>query len=276
MSTPDLRIAHALLLADVRGVRVAAQSGEFDTSEAERIAVLFGARPAGAACPLAHFARPFGRKHVAVVQVADRPDGALAFRFLVLGRELYSHLGDPFAVADRYPPDWSAKGTLPTLAWPHETLPKRTVEQVQQVLKTGDSALLLGSAQLLVDGGRVLLERAAPDETFLRGLWQLLPDRTRAEVWPASFAFSDELGFDAVVMPSLRPDPTGVRRTEDGIRDYPQNSYELSLQVAAEDGDQRALDALFARRTSNDTIRLGLGIIAGALILAALVKFVLP
>lgn len=71
--------------------------------------------------------------------VADRPDGSLGFHFLVLNRTLYDHLGDPFAIADRYPPDWSAKGTLPGLQWPEEVLPIRRVEQLQELLKTGDA-----------------------------------------------------------------------------------------------------------------------------------------
>jgi len=276
MPTSDLHISQGLLLSDPRGVRVVAQTEGFDNAEAERIAVLFGARPAGVACPLAHFACPFGRAHVAVVQVADRPDGSLAFRFLVLNAELYSFLGDPFAIADRYPPDWNARGALPSLEWPPEPLPPRTVEQVQEVLKTGDSPLLLGSTQVLVDGGRVVVQRAAPDEAFLRGLWQLLPHRSRAELWPASFTFSAELGFHAAAVPVLPPDPSRLRHTEDGLRDYPQGRYELHLQIAAEDGDQRELDRLFARRTSSDTVRLGLAIIAVAFLIAAFVKFVIP
>jgi hypothetical protein len=277
--TPDLRIAQALLLADVRGVRVVAQSEGFDAPEGERIATLFGPRPAGVACPLAHFAVPFGRAGVAVAQVADRPDGSLAFRFLVLARDLYRHLGDPFAVADRFPPDWAATGTLPVLAWPPQPLPRRTVELTQGILKEADAGkwmdLLLGGTQALVDGGRVLVKRSGPDEALLRGLWQLLPDRTRRDLWPASFAFSDELGFHAAAMPELPPDPRGLRHTEDGLRDYPQGNYELDLQIAAEAGDQRELDRLFARRTSAETLRLGLTIVIGALVIAALLKFVL-
>ncbi|HUR55700.1 MAG TPA: hypothetical protein VMZ71_16300, partial [Gemmataceae bacterium] len=105
--TPDLTMQQAVLVADARGVKVQARSDDFDVPEGERIVVLFGQRPAGVTCPLAHFVTPFGKKHVAVVTVADRPGPGdpLAFRFLVLSRELYAHLGDPFAVADRHPPD---------------------------------------------------------------------------------------------------------------------------------------------------------------------------
>lgn len=272
--TPDLRIQQAIATTDARGVRVTAHTDDFDVPEAERIAVLFGARPAGVACPLAHFACPFGRSGVAVVRVEDRPGGALGFRFLVLARELYVHLGDPFAIADRYPPDWSATGTLPDLAWPMEVLPERTLERLDAILKAGDVALLLGSTQALVDGNRVLLRRDAPAEQFIRDLWQLLPDRTRCDLWPATFAFSDELGFHAAVGPTLPTPRHGVQvLTEDAIRDYPQSSYELSLQLAIESGDRAGLKRLLARRTADDTIRLGLYILGFALVAAVVLKF---
>ena len=273
--TPDLRIQQAVATTDARGVRVVAQTDGFDTPEAERIAVLLGARPNGVACPLAHFACPFGRKHVAVVRVEDRPGGALGFRFLVLARELYLHLGDPFAIADRYPPDWSATGTLSQLAWPMEVLPERTLERLDAILKAGDVSLLLGSAQALVDGNRVLLKRDEPAERFVRDLWQLLPDRTRCDLWPATFAFSDELGFHAAVGPTLPTPRHGVQvLPENAIRDYPQSSYELGLQLAIESGDRAGLKRLLARRTADDTIRLGLYILGFALVAAVVLKFV--
>jgi hypothetical protein len=272
--TPDLRIQHAIVLAESRGVRVVAQTDGFDTPEAERIAVLFGARPAGVACPLGHFACPFGRKHVAVVRVEDRPSGALGFRFLVLARELYQHLGDPFAISDRYTPDWHATGPLADLAWPMEVLPERTLEQLDAILKHGDVSLLLGSTQALVDGNRVLLKRTEPAETFVRELWQLLPDRTRCELWPATFAFSDELGFHAAVGPTLPTPRHGVQvLAEEAIRDYPQSRYELHLQIAIESGDRVALKRLLARRTADDAIRTGLYILGFALVVAAVLKF---
>lgn len=270
MTLPNLRIQQAILHADIRGVRVVARSDEFDTPEAERIAVLFGRRPAGVACPLAHFACPFGKSHVAIVRAEDRsgPGEVLACRFLVLSRELYHHLGDPFAVSDRYPPDWSAAGMLPLLSWPAEPLPERTIEDLDLVLKHGDTGLLLGAAQALVDGSRVMVRRDAPDESLVRGLWKLLPDRTRIHLWPATFAFSDELGFHfaAVAAPVCPPSPALL--TEDAARDYPPSRYELHLQIAVETGDRAGLRRLLARRTADDTIRLALYLIVFALITA--------
>ena len=179
--TPDLRIQQAIVVRGARGARVVARSDGFDEPEAERIGVLLGDRPDGVACPVAHFACPFGRAHVAVVRVEDR-GGALAFRFLVLARDLYRHLGDPFAVADRYAPNFDATGPLPDLAWPMEVLPPRTVEQLDAVLRDGDGPLLLGGAQALIDGNRVVLKRYEPAERVLRDLWQLLPYRSRCEI----------------------------------------------------------------------------------------------
>ncbi|MCI0703433.1 MAG: hypothetical protein L0241_20330 [Planctomycetia bacterium] len=272
--TPELRIQQAVVFGDGRSVRVVAQTDEFDEPDAERIAVLFGSRPAGVLCPLAHFACPFGKQHVAVVRVEDQGNELLGFRFLVLSRELYQHLGDPFAIADRFPVNWSLSGRLPDLAWPMEKLPERTLEQLDAILKRGDGPLLLGSTQALVDGNRVLLKRSEPAEQFIRELWQLLPDRTRCDLWPATFAFSDELGFHAAVGPTLPTPRYGLQvLTEDAIRDYPQSSYELNLQIAVESGNRAALRKLLARRTADDTIRLGLYILAFALAVAAVLKF---
>ena len=273
--TPELRIQQAVALADARGVKLVAKSAEFDTAEGERIAVLFGPRPTGVACPLAHFACPFGPLHVAVVRVEDRPGDYLGFRFLVLHRDLYRHLGDPFAISDRYPVNWLASGTLAELEWPHEVLPERTVEQLDAVLRHGDGPLLLGGTQAVVDGNRVLLKRDSPDEALARGLWQLLPDRTRIDRWPASFAFSDELGFHLAALPALPTAPRGPQPlTEEAVKDYPPSSYELNLQIAIESRDRAALRRLLARRTADDTIRLALYMIAFAVVAAILFRFV--
>jgi hypothetical protein len=282
----DLAIAQALVVAEAAGPRVVARSENFPFAweDAALTAVVrFGRRPAGVACPAALFAVPVGRSHVAVVQVADlvptaldsvsRPsEVALGFRFLILGRALYEALGDPFAVADRFPPNWFAAGTLPDLEWPPEPLPRRTVEEVQAVLKGGESALLLGGAQALLDGGRLMLVSPTPANELLRGLWQLLPERSRFDVWPATFAFSNELGFQAVALPAAPvPWPAGSLTAEQA-RDYPEGRYELALQIAAEAGNQAELDRLFTRRSSRDTLRLALYLVAGAMALAIVSK----
>ena len=273
---PDLRLQQALALADSRGAKVTFHSPDFDTAEAERIVVLFGSRPAGVPCPLAHFACPFGPKHVAVVRVEDRHGGYLGFRFLVLHRELYRHLGDPFAISDRYPVNWFVSGSLPELVWPQEPLPERTVEQLDAVLRDGEGPLLLGGVQAVVDGNRVLVRRDAPDEKLLRGVWQLLPDGTRADRWPASFAFSDELGFHFAALPALpsvKHEPRPL--TEEAAKDYPPSSYELNLQIAIESRDRAALRRLLARRTPDETIRLGLYMLAFALLMVLVFRFLL-
>ena len=58
------------------------------------------------------------------------------------------------------------------------------------------------------------------------------------------------------------------------LRDYPPSSYELSLQIAVEAGDRAAVRRLLARRTADETIRLGLYILAFALIVAVVFRFV--
>ena len=40
---------------------------------------------------------------------------AFTHRFAITKRRLYEAIGDPFLIADRFPPDWSARGPLPPL-----------------------------------------------------------------------------------------------------------------------------------------------------------------
>jgi hypothetical protein len=290
--------------ADGTGRRVAQSAGFLDDwqAEAERLAAGFGERPEGVTCPGAVFARPFGPQHVAVVQVADQGGatgraGILGFHFLIIPRAAYTRLwGDPFALADRVPPAWHSRGLLPALSWPAEPLPPRTVAEVQRVLQrtkaaalvedeeipadwdradVGDPALsegpvLLGGVQVLVDGGRLVFERPAPDTGLVRGLWTLLPTGTRCQLWPASFAFGNALGFDAVIVPPAVARTLDLEgcTTEEQACDYPQGSYELNLQIAAEAGDQAGLDALLSRRSWAETWRLGIVLLAAFSILA--------
>src|SRR5262245_4443714 len=227
------------------GYRFLARSSGFRDEwlpPAERLCIGFGDRPAGVACPSCVLAKPLDIGHVAIIQVADqgqddagRP-GALGFRLMVIPRRSYADLGgDPFEIADRFPPPWHNRGDLPVLSWPWAMPPRRTVEQVQSVLKrTADSPSLLGGAQALVDGGRLVFDRPAPDTELLRGLWMLLPTKARSQLWPASFAFGNELAFDALIVPPCRREALAGYLTEDQAAEYPEGSYELAVQTAAE------------------------------------------
>jgi hypothetical protein len=251
---------------------------------AERLCSGFGERPSGLVCPTCLFAQPFGQRHVAVVQVADqgvdhagRP-GALAFRFLILARADYLDLGgDPFAIADQFPAPWTVRGELPTLCWPAELPAPRTLEQVQKILQHAeDGPNLLGGAQILVDGGRLVFARPAPDTELMRGLWTLLPTSARCELWPASFAFGNALHFDALVVPHAEGEPYAEYLRGEQAGDYPEGRYELNLQIAAETGDQGELDALFSRRSRRETWRLGLLLLGICLVLAVIGNLLMP
>jgi hypothetical protein len=268
---------------DAGGYRFLARSSGFLDdwlSEAQRLCTGFGDRPAGVTCPLAVFARPFGSRHVAVVQAADqgrddagRP-GALAFRLLVLPSALYADLGgDPFLAAAAFPPAWEARGELPALSWSAGPPPKRTVADLRRVLDVAPerTALLLGGAQVLVDGGRLVFERPAPDPQLLADLWMLLPTSTRTTLWPATFAFGNAHGFHVLAVPQARGADYEHYVPEAQAGDYPEGRYELALQTAVESGDQAEVDALFARRSRKQTLRLAVVLLLVFLIVPPLV-----
>jgi hypothetical protein len=268
-------------------------------NEAAGLAVGFGDRPPGVKCPAAVFAHPLGIDQVIVVQVADREweqaRPAVFFHFSALPQAAYERLfGDPFALARLLPPEWDrpelAAQTLPARTLPAEPLPARTVRDIQRVLKrikagalpedknaeseperdahNSESPALLGGAQVLVDGGRVVFERPAADSGLVPDLWTLLPGSTRCKLWPASFAFGNALKFDALVVArTLDDDYEGYTREEQAAV-YPEGRYEYHLQVAAEHDDQAALDALLSRRSWAETWRLGLIILVLVMVLA--------
>jgi hypothetical protein len=253
--------------------------------EAEHLCTGFGERPAGVNCPAAVFARPLGKKHVAVVQAADRGTddagrpGALGFHLVVLPSDVYAFLGgDPFALADAYPPPWDARGELPALACPAEAPPPRTVAQIQALFERHKliQPTLLGGVQALVDGGHVVFERSEPDPEIIRALWTLLPTGARSGLWPASFAFGNRLGFDALVVPKVAGVEFAGYLREEQAGDYPEGRYEHGLQVAAESGDQAGLDAVFTRRGPRDVRRLAILLVAVVLVLTVAVKFLSP
>lgn len=289
-----------LARADIGLPHVLANSPGFDEAwvrYAQQIALDFGDRPNGVACPSALFALAFAGDRVAMIRVADLPANRLGFHFVVVSRQDYARfLGNPFEVMAKIPTDWEAKG-LSTLRWPAVPLPPRSVDRVRDVLQklkanalpedvdpeeiekmertpeNSESPALLGGVQVLVDGGKLAFRRNAPDPGLLEGLWMLLPQTDRAELWPATFAFGNRLGFDALATPNIDgPDFAGYTSEEQAL-DYPEGYYELHLQIAAETNDQNALDRMLYRRTSKETWRLGLAILVIAAVFVLMGRF---
>jgi len=202
------------------------------------------------------FARPLGKMHVIIGRGRH---GRL--HLLIMGRELYNLLHDPFAIADRYPVNYDARGSLPDLDWPPEPLPPRTVGALNVMTREGDGPFLFGAAQTLVDGSKVILVRPVPEPRMVRETWALLPDSVRRILNPATFAPDNDLEFDFAVLPVPPAASAPGVLSEDQVREYPECRYERELQLAIETGDQRLLEQKLARKTTSDMIRLALIII---------------
>jgi hypothetical protein len=271
---------------DAVGCRLLARSPGFRDdwlAAAERLCSDFGEPPVGVACRDALFAQPFGPRHVAVVRVigggndAAGRQGAPAFRLLVVPRTLYADLGgDPFLIADAYPCPANEGAELPTLGWAAGPPQRRTVEALQKVLDVPHSAVLLGGAQALLDGGRLVFERREPAGDLLRSLWALLPTNSRCDLWPATLACADAARFHAVAVPRADDRALAAYIDEERAGDYPEGRYELALQTAVENHDQERLDALFARRSRAQILRLGFALLAVFVLGPAAVALVVP
>lgn len=272
---PDAVIEQALMETTRMGWTITARSPGWDdewTAEVERICAGFGQPPALQHLSPCTWAQPLGRDRVIVAQAAcEGAPPSLRFRVMVLDKALYARFGEPFALSEQYPPPWGARIVLPTLAGIDEP-PERNVERMQRILQQDDAPTLLGGVQALLDGGRIVFERPFPAPDLVRRLWALLPNTSRAELWPASYAFAGNPVLHAVVVPRYDPTDWPGFLTEDQAGDYPQGRYELNLQIAVENGDQRSLDRLFARRTSGQMLRLAIVMVIVATAVAIAVK----
>jgi hypothetical protein len=108
-----------------------------------------------------------------------------------------------------------------------------------------------------------VFERPAPAPQLVRDLWALLPYASRAELWPTTFAYANDLGFDVLVMPKEAGPAPDRHLTEEQAVDYPEGRYEFGVQYAIEHADQRELDRLLTRPTSTQRLYLALFILIG-------------
>lgn len=234
---------------------------------AEQLCTHYGERPAGITFTGALFALPLVSGRIAIVEVRDqgtddqgRP-GALEFRILAVPVSLYRDLGgDPFWIAAQWPPDWAARGALPSLQI-QSTPPERTTATLRPVLQRADSPVLLGATQGLLDGSRLQLIRTAPAPDLVRGLWQLLPTRSRESMWPCTYSFRARPEFHVQVVPPTQP-MLPYMLTEEQAADYPEGRYELSLQTAVENQDEAELYRLLQRSSRQQMLWLALALLA--------------
>jgi hypothetical protein len=146
---------------------------------------------------------------------------------------------------------------------------------LQKILNVPYSATLLGGAQILLDGGRLVFERTSPDSSILRSLWALLPTQERAKLWPASFTFSNIHQFDAVVTHRATDTEYEHYITEEKAGDYPEGRYECNLQSAIETGDQGEIDALLNYSRSR-MLRLIVVLLLMVILLSGAMSVLLP
>jgi hypothetical protein len=240
----------------------------------------FSADPPSIPVPAVLFVQRLGRTHFMIVRSKAETSTAAGpgrFHVLVVHKKDYAGLQcDLFALADRFAPNWSAVNDLPELEWQGPPLPRRTIVDVQQVLKRDNGPELLGGCQALLDGSRLLFTRPEPDATVVRDLWTLLPFGNRLELTMATFAWNNKLRFDIVVAPLDHCGSFAGYMKEEQAGGYPEGRFELSLQTAAEAEDQDSLDVLWARRSRREVWQLGFLLMAVLGILALAIRFMAP
>ena len=239
----------------------------------------FSADCPGTTIPAVLFVQQLDRNHFIVFRTkaeAGARFGPGRFHSLIANRRDYAACRfDPFGLAEKFDCDWSAK-ELSDLEWQGPLPPRRTIADVQHVLKRANGPELLGGCQALLDGSRLLFLRSEPDSQLVRDMWALLPYGNRQELMPATFAWNNNLNFNIVVAGGNLTERFPGYITEEQAGGYPEGRFELSLQTAAESEDQESLDILWGRRSRRDVWRLGILLLAVLGILALAVQILAP
>ncbi|MFO0936052.1 MAG: hypothetical protein U0798_05980 [Gemmataceae bacterium] len=277
MNTPtsSITLPQLSLIRDSSGPRVLGRSPEipFEVEEqALSIVLRFGARGSASTIPAGTFllkSRTGDRLFLGSFAESPGLESTLLFRLTYFAHK-FRPLVDPFRFAERFPAN-GAKGELPLIDWEPVPEPHRPVEAIRELLKTGDSPLLLGVTQALLDGCKIAISTKEASPEFVQQVWQLMPEMARWETTFTTFAASVELNVDLAVVAEGVPIPPGFLTAEQA-RDYPEGRYELSLQLAAEEGNQHKLDKLFSRKTSNQVLRMVITMIVFAFIAIVIIR----
>lgn len=269
MAVIDCTLPQVFLRREGDAIHIVAQSEgvtEEVLAELQRACLAFG-QPS-IVFPSAMFTQRWKKQYLIVVQVIDAP---LRFHAVIVDENALSFAAiDPELIAKDIRPDWNASGTIEPFVWKSE-YPVDTIAVFQDILKTGNSQLLLGATQALFDSGKIVFERPDPDPMLVRNLWRMLPYSSRRELTFATFAFSDALRCNVMVMPKIEAVPVGYL-IESNVLDYPEGRYEKAVQIAVEADDQRGLNRLLWRRSSSETLRLAWWILGASMLVAIVMK----
>lgn len=249
-------------------------------SELEELIGSFGNRPDGIRCPEAIFAYPLTSRKVVCARMADmgaegEPPVAMAFQWVVLTTREYDEVGGhPFRLFAGSTPPWQVRDRLPLFQ--AQRLQKLDdMETLAKAYQRPESAFVLGGCQAILDGNRLVVERSEPATSLIADLWTLLPLAERSEHWPASFAFSNALHFDVVVVPKIKEEECDQRYLRfEQAEWYPEGRYEAALQWAIEAGDERMVHHLLLRRTRRQTMKLGLYLLLGMMLLSSVMGLI--
>ena len=243
-------------------------------SEPLRLCDGFGERPAGVACPGVCSRNRWGRSTSRSYRSRTSRTASWGFTSWS-SRVAYRGLGgDPFfsPVGSRRP---GTKQDRCPLDWSDEAIPARAMEHVCRILQRDDGPNLLGGSQ-----GRWTAagscSSACSGDGFAPRPWALLPTSTRSELWPASFAFGNALGFHTLVTPRAEGPEFEGYLTDEQAGDYPKAATSWPCSLPPRRATSRELERLFARRSRAETFRLGVMILAASVLLLFILALIKP
>ena len=275
--TPDLRIQQAVVLADARGVRGRRADRTSSTRRKPSGSRCCSAAAGGCRVPARALRLPV-RQEARRGRARRGPAGLERATRLPLPRARPRTLPAPRRpVRDLRPlsrPTGTLSGTLPS-GVADGTAPRAHARTTRRDPQARRHAASLGATQALVDGNRVLLLARGPTRRSSAGCGN--SSRT-ARVRPLAGVVRVLRRTRVAPRDSARradPSDTGRRADRRGGPRLP--AEQLRVEPADRDriGRPRGLRRLLARRTADDTIRLGLYILGFALVVAVVFRFVL-
>ncbi len=180
---------------------------------------------------------------------------------------------DPFRVARKLKrgPAFCSPGEVSWAVNPEwAVLPK--VSYFQDLLKSADSALLLGGAQALMDGAGVRLDAGHEDREVAERLWNLAPLSVRLE---RTMVIGDPGNILRADLTALSPTTQAQADFWNSQRlgDYPEGKYELALQSAIDQGDELSIERHLHRQSPRQVMLTAAFLLVGMIVIGILMSW---